>query len=40
MDQRIADRLVLGANERLIRFMAEAQRVTHAIMEPVAGPQY
>jgi radical SAM protein with 4Fe4S-binding SPASM domain len=32
--------LDLGANERLIRFMAEAQRVTHAIMEPVAGPQY
>ncbi|HEM61110.1 MAG TPA: radical SAM protein, partial [Chloroflexi bacterium] len=32
--------LDLQANERLIRFMAEAQRVTHAIMEPVAGPQY
>ena len=32
--------LDLGANERLIRFMAEAQRMTHAIMEPVAGPQY
>jgi radical SAM protein with 4Fe4S-binding SPASM domain len=32
--------LDLGANERLIRFMAQAQRVTHAIMEPVAGPQY
>jgi len=32
--------LDLGANERLIRFMAEAQRTTHAIMEPVAGPQY
>ncbi len=32
--------LDLGANERLIRFMAEAQRVTRAIMEPVAGPQY
>jgi len=32
--------LDLSANERLIRFMAEAQRVTHAIMEPVAGPQY
>ncbi|MGZ8880280.1 MAG: radical SAM protein, partial [Halobacteriota archaeon] len=29
-----------GANERLIRFMAEAQRTTRAIMEPVAGPQY
>jgi radical SAM protein with 4Fe4S-binding SPASM domain len=32
--------LDLEANERLIRFMAQAQRVTHAIMEPVAGPQY
>jgi len=32
--------LDLGANERLIRFMARAQRVTEAIMEPVAGPQY
>ena len=32
--------LDLSANERLIRFMAEAQQVTHAIMEPVAGPQY
>jgi len=32
--------LDLGANERLIRFMVEAQRTTHAIMEPVAGPQY
>jgi radical SAM protein with 4Fe4S-binding SPASM domain len=32
--------LDLGANERLIRFMAEAQRTTQAIMEPVAGPQY
>ena len=32
--------LDLGANERLIRFMAEAQRTTRAIMEPVAGPQY
>jgi radical SAM protein with 4Fe4S-binding SPASM domain len=32
--------LDLGANERLIRFMAEAQRTTKAIMEPVAGPQY
>jgi hypothetical protein len=29
-----------GANERLICFMAEAQRTTRAIMEPVAGPQY
>jgi len=29
-----------GANERLIRFMAEAQRTTRAIMEPVAGLQY
>jgi radical SAM protein with 4Fe4S-binding SPASM domain len=29
-----------GANERLIRFMVEAQRTTQAIMEPVAGPQY
>jgi radical SAM protein with 4Fe4S-binding SPASM domain len=32
--------LDLGANERLIRFMAHAQRDTRAIMEPVAGPQY
>ena len=32
--------LDLGMNERLIRFMAEAQRTTNAIMEPVAGPQY
>jgi radical SAM protein with 4Fe4S-binding SPASM domain len=32
--------LDLGANERLIRFMARAQRHTRAIMEPVAGPQY
>jgi radical SAM protein with 4Fe4S-binding SPASM domain len=32
--------LDLGANERLIRFMARAQRTTRAIMEPVAGPQY
>ncbi len=32
--------LDLGANERLIRFMAKAQRTTRAIMEPVAGPQY
>jgi radical SAM protein with 4Fe4S-binding SPASM domain len=32
--------LDLGANERLIRFMAQAQRTTKAIMEPVAGPQY
>ena len=32
--------LDLNANERLIRFMAKAQRATHAIMEPVAAPQY
>jgi len=32
--------LDLGANERLIRFMAQAQRTTRAIMEPVAGPQH
>jgi len=32
--------LDLGANERLTRFMAQAQRTTRAIMEPVAGPQY
>lgn len=32
--------LDLGANERLIRFMVDAQRSTRAIMEPVAGPQY
>ena len=32
--------LDLGANERLIRFIAQAQRTTRAIMEPVAGPQY
>lgn len=32
--------LDLKANERLIRFMAQAQRTTRAIMEPVAGPQY
>jgi radical SAM protein with 4Fe4S-binding SPASM domain len=32
--------LDLGANERLIRFMADAQRTARAIMEPVAGPQY
>ncbi|HVP93359.1 MAG TPA: radical SAM protein [Acidobacteriota bacterium] len=32
--------LDLGANERLIRFMARAQRASRAIMEPVAGPQY
>jgi radical SAM protein with 4Fe4S-binding SPASM domain len=32
--------LDVSANEELIRFMAEAQRVTQAIMEPVAGPQY
>ena len=32
--------LDVGANERLIRFMAQAQRTSRAIMEPVAGPQY
>jgi AdoMet-dependent heme synthase len=32
--------LDLAANERLIRFMADAQRSTRAIIEPVAGPQY
>jgi radical SAM protein with 4Fe4S-binding SPASM domain len=32
--------LDLGANERLIRFLAEAQHTTRAILEPVAGPQY
>jgi len=32
--------LDLGSNERLIRFMAQAQRTTGAIMEPVAAPQY
>jgi radical SAM protein with 4Fe4S-binding SPASM domain len=32
--------LDLGANERLIRSMARAQRTAHAVMEPVAGPQY
>ena len=32
--------LDLGANERLIRFMAQAQRTARAIIEPVAGPQY
>lgn len=32
--------LDLSENERLIRFMANAQRYTSAIMEPVAGPQY
>jgi len=32
--------LDLGANERLIRFIAQAQRTTQAIIEPVAGPQY
>jgi radical SAM protein with 4Fe4S-binding SPASM domain len=32
--------LDLSANERLIRFMAQAQRTARAIMEPVAGPQY
>jgi radical SAM protein with 4Fe4S-binding SPASM domain len=29
-----------GANERLIRFIARAQRTTRAIIEPVAAPQY
>jgi radical SAM protein with 4Fe4S-binding SPASM domain len=32
--------LDVGANERLIRFIAEAQRTARAIVEPVAGPQY
>jgi radical SAM protein with 4Fe4S-binding SPASM domain len=32
--------LDLSENERLIRFMVQAQRSTRAIMEPVAGPQY
>jgi radical SAM protein with 4Fe4S-binding SPASM domain len=32
--------LDLSANERLIRFMAQAQSSTRAVMEPVAGPQY
>jgi radical SAM protein with 4Fe4S-binding SPASM domain len=32
--------LDLGANERLIRFMVQAQSRLRAIMEPVAGPQY
>lgn len=32
--------LDLGANERLIRFMAKAQSAARSIMEPVAGPQY
>ncbi len=32
--------LDLSANERLIQFMAKAQRNIQAIMEPVAGPQY
>ena len=32
--------LDLGANERLIRFMVQAQREARTIMEPVAGPQY
>jgi radical SAM protein with 4Fe4S-binding SPASM domain len=32
--------LDLSANERLIRFMAQAQHTAQAIMEPVAGPQY
>jgi radical SAM protein with 4Fe4S-binding SPASM domain len=32
--------LDLGENERLIRFMASAQRSSRAVIEPVAGPQY
>jgi len=32
--------LDLSANERLIRFMADAQSHITAVMEPVAGPQY
>jgi radical SAM protein with 4Fe4S-binding SPASM domain len=32
--------LDLGANERLIRFIAHAQRTSQAVIEPVAGPQY
>jgi radical SAM protein with 4Fe4S-binding SPASM domain len=32
--------LDLGANEKLIRFMAHSQRDIKTIMEPVAGPQY
>ncbi len=32
--------LDVEANERLIRFMAQAQSTSRAIMEPVAGPQY
>ncbi len=32
--------LNLKTNEQLIRFMAQAQQTTNAIMEPVAGPQY
>jgi radical SAM protein with 4Fe4S-binding SPASM domain len=32
--------LDLSANERLIRFMVEAQSRLRAVMEPVAGPQY
>jgi radical SAM protein with 4Fe4S-binding SPASM domain len=32
--------LDIGANDRLVRFMAEAQRNIQAIMEPVANPQY
>lgn len=32
--------LDLDANERLVRFMAEAQSVLHPILEPVAAPQY
>ena len=32
--------LDLTANERLIRFMADAQASSRAVLEPVAGPQY
>jgi radical SAM protein with 4Fe4S-binding SPASM domain len=32
--------LDLEANERLIRFIARAQRTSRAVIEPVAGPQY
>jgi radical SAM protein with 4Fe4S-binding SPASM domain len=37
IEQAVLD---LEANERLIRFMARAQRDARTIMEPVAGPQY
>lgn len=37
IEQAVLD---LQANERLIRFMAQAQRGIRAVMEPVAGPQY